>query len=177
MNLYLIGYRGCGKSTVTPLVAQRLNREFVDTDEVIVQHAGQSIAEIFTKYGEAEFRRLETDAVTAIDRAQQLVVSLGGGAILAETNRQWMKANGKTVWLTADPEVLWARINNDESSSATRPDLTDDGGLAEVRNVLAQRTELYDGCADYTINVADSSPKQVAESIACWWQTVDKKKV
>lgn len=174
MNIYLIGYRGCGKSSVAPLVARTLGRRVVDTDQRIEQATGRTIAEIFAVDGETVFRDLEQKAVAAVAEQTSQVVSLGGGAILREANRCVLAETGKTVWLTATAEVLWARISGDDASDSMRPNLTDTGGLAEVERVLAERTSVYDACADYTIDTNGRTIEQIAEQICQWWQSVDK---
>ena len=173
MNLYLIGYRGCGKSTVAPLLATHLHGEYVDTDRLIEHRVGRSIREIFLQQGEAEFRRLETSVICSLPAQGNRIVALGGGAVLAEANRAWLAASGKTVWLTAPPEILWRRIQSDPTSQQRRPDLTAQGGLAEVEQILGTRAAIYAGCADYTIDVSDLSPRQIAAHIVDWWQAVD----
>lgn len=173
MNLYLIGYRGCGKSTVAPLLASHLHWEYVDTDLLIEHRVGRSIREIFLQQGEAEFRRLETEVICSLPAQGNRIVALGGGAVLAEANRAWLAVSGKTVWLTAPPEILWRRIQSDPTSQQRRPDLTAPGGLAEVEQILGTRAAIYAGCADYTIDVADLSPRQIAAHIVDWWQAVD----
>ena len=175
MNLYLIGYRGSGKSTVAPLLACRLGRNSIDTDLLIEEKSGKSISQIFADQGEAEFRRLESNAIAAYEGSANLIMSLGGGAPLAEINRNWIALNGKTVWLTASAEVLYLRIIGDPSSGTTRPNLTDQGGLLELSTILATRTAVYEDCADYAIDVAEKSPEQIAEAIVDWWNSVDKK--
>jgi shikimate kinase len=173
MNLYLIGYRGSGKSSVAPLLARELNRELVDTDDLIENQTGASISQIFSQHGEPEFRRIETEIICSISSCENRVVSLGGGAPLAEQNRVWLKSNGRTIWLTAPPNVLWERISGDATSTQRRPDLTDDGGRLEVERVLATRIPIYSECADYTIDVREMSPEQIADNIARWWESVD----
>lgn len=173
MNLYLIGYRGCGKSTVAPLVAQRLGWKYVDTDDFIEMAGDMSIAEIFLKRGEAEFRFRETDAIAGFAALSNVVVSLGGGAPISESNRELIATSGKAVWLNADPETLWQRISADASSVTRRPDLTDSGGKAEVVELLAVRYPVYESCSDFTIEVDGLSPEEVAEYIVQWWETVD----
>ena len=174
MNLYLIGYRGSGKSTVAPLLARLLGIDFVDTDQSIVDTSGELIAEIFETRGESGFRILESAAIKKFPAEAKQVISLGGGAPTNDSNRKWMKQNGKTAWLTAPPEILWGRICSDANSKSTRPDLSDQGGLAEVRELLAVRETVYRECADYTIDVSEWPPEQVAAKIACWWNSVDK---
>ena len=171
MNLYLIGYRGSGKTIVAPLLAKQLGWTAHDTDSEVVLLAGCPISQMFAEYGESCFREWETTVIEALSRQSNLVVSTGGGAPLAEANRQRMAGTGRVIWLQASPIVLWKRISAD--AHADRPDLTDQGGLEEVKQVLAARCEIYDACADYKLNVESLSPEQIAERIAEWWDPVD----
>lgn len=172
-NLYLIGYRGSGKSTVAPLIASRLQLEFVDTDTMAENIVGLSVAEIFSQLGEAEFRRAEAESVVIASSFSDQVVSLGGGAPLLAASRSIMKATGRIVWLDASAEILWQRISADSRSESLRPALTEQGGFAEVESVLEARRPIYAECADFTVDVGSRSPQEVAERIVAWWQSVD----
>ena len=173
MNLYLIGFRGSGKSTVAPLIASQLEWSFDDTDEQVVLLAGCPISQIFEEYGEAVFREWETTVLQALSLQSSVVVSTGGGCPLSNTNRDLMANTGKIVWLRAGAEVLWSRIKADNKSEAQRPNLTKDGGLLEVQRVLASRISIYAACADYTVDVETLSPEQIAKQIANWLDPVD----
>ena len=174
MNLYLIGYRGCGKSTVGKLVAANLDWPFIDTDQEIETLTGQTICNIFEEDGESVFREWESTVIEAVATRTQTIISLGGGSILADINRNTIKSNGWTVWLDAPAEVLYERIQQDEQSPATRPPLTELDELAEVKQGVAKRRNLYEACADYTVAVAELSPNQVADRIVNQWHSVDK---
>lgn len=171
MNLYLIGYRGSGKSTVAPLLANLLGWTWLDSDGQVELLAGCSVAQIFAENGEACFRKWETNVIEALSRKSNLVVATGGGAPMALQNRRLMAASGRQIWLKAAPKFLWARILSDETSQ--RPALTDKSGLAEIQQVLAERTSIYEACADYAIDVESLSPEQIAQQIAEWWVSVD----
>ena len=174
MNLYLIGYRGCGKSTVAPLIGQRLGWKSVDADDLVESDAKSTIAEIFAEHGEAQFRKLETHVIERISSESGLVVSLGGGAPMFPVNRELMAGSGKAVYFSASWRVLWSRIAQDETTEDRRPDLTDLGGQAEVEQLLKSRVPVYEACADYTINVDVSSPQEIADAIVNWFQSDDK---
>ena len=179
MNLYLIGYRGSGKSTVAPLVSSAIQSkethwESVDSDDLVESTAGTSIARIFAERGEAEFRRRETEIISQLAQRSNLVVSLGGGAPMFEFNRELISASGKTVWLYAKSNLLWQRISTDETTRQRRPDLTDHGGREEVIRLLEQRNPVYKACADYTIDVGDLSPQEIADRIVNWFESDDK---
>lgn len=169
MNLVLIGYRGCGKSRVGARLAERLGMPCVDTDALIEARAGTSIRQIFTERGEAAFRDLESQIVEEVSRGDDQIISAGGGVILRDANVTALKRNGKLVWLTAPPEVLWSRIQADMQSESTRPNLTSSGGLEEVQEVLARRTPLYARAADFQIDTSATDAAEVTEKIARWW--------
>ena len=174
MNLYLIGYRGSGKSTVAPIVAEMLGRPWVDADDRVEERAEKSIADIFASEGEAHFRDLEAAVVSELASDREQVISLGGGAPMFERNRTQLTGSGKTVFLTAEIDVLWKRISGDQSTANRRPGLTDLDGRAEIETLLAKRNPVYKACADYTIAVDDLSPEEVAQQIVNWWSNVDR---
>ena len=173
MNLYLIGFRGCGKSTVGPLVAEALAWTAVDSDQEIETLTSRSIATIFAEEGEAGFREWETSVIQGYMTKNECVISLGGGAPTIATNRDAIKSSGKTVLLKADSEVLWERICKDPKTAQTRPSLTDKDGYEEVVQLLEQRAEVYAECADYTVDTGQLSPQQIADQIANWFDPVD----
>ena len=162
----LIGYRGSGKSVVGHELARLLGGDLKDTDEGVVDRAGRSIAEIFEAEGEAGFRRREAEAIAQVVKAKPMVISVGGGAVLDEGNVARLKAVARIVWLTAPPEVLWARIDTDHTTAASRPSLTGLGGLEEVQRVLAERRARYRQAADLAIDTNGKTPDQVAREIA-----------
>lgn len=145
MSIVLIGYRGSGKTTLGRLLAGQLGIAFVDLDEIITQSAGRSIKDIFATEGESGFRQRESQALLDALRRDRHVISLGGGAVLAEANRQAIQASGHAVvYLRASAEELHRRINADPSTAAQRPSLTRLGGtVEEVRTLLQQREPIY----------------------------------
>ncbi|MFQ5489563.1 MAG: shikimate kinase [Phycisphaerae bacterium] len=163
-NIVLIGYRGCGKSTVGQRLAQRLGRPFVDTDELIEQEAGMSIADIFAAEGQVGFRGREVAVIERIARQTGQVIAVGGGAVTDPRNAQRLKAGGTLIWLTAPADVLWQRIERDSATYASRPDLTATGGLAEVRQVLADREPIYRALADLVLDTQGQSIEQIVEA-------------
>ena len=168
MNIYLIGYRGSGKTTIARQLATMLWWNWLDADPHLEQRAGKSIREIFEAEGEAGFREREAKTVVELSAYSQLVVALGGGVVLREENRDKLKTSGKCVWLKASPELLWSRIHADPTTSERRPNLTSQGGLDEVRKLLAERTPLYEQCADFTVETDKRAPFAIATTIARW---------
>jgi shikimate kinase len=165
MNLFLVGYRGSGKSTIAHLVAERLDWGWLDTDVEIERRAGKTIAEIFADEGEPAFRDRESRVLEDVSQRSKLVLALGGGIVLAEQNRHCLKTRGRTAWLMAKPETLWRRISADSSTAQRRPNLTTGGGLAEVEAILAARTPLYRQCADWVVDTEGRTPAEVAGEI------------
>ncbi|HKQ50475.1 MAG TPA: shikimate kinase [Phycisphaerae bacterium] len=173
MNLVLVGYRGSGKSTVGEILARRMGWRFLDLDAVIVERAGQSIAQLFATEGEAGFRRREKEACESLRKAKNHVVALGGGALEDPETRLAAKRLGKIVWLRAPAAILWSRISRDPSSPRNRPDLTPGGGLAEVETTLKLREANYGAMAAHQVDTISDSPEQVAEAIELWFRAND----
>lgn len=168
MNLYLIGYRGSGKTTVAAELARLLGWKWLDADEEIEQRAGKTIKEIFASSGEQSFRDLEAAVIADLAELSDRVIALGGGAVLREESRMAIRASGKVVWLQASAGVLYRRISGDASTAERRPNLTAAGGLAEVERLLAIRAPLYAACADLTLDAEASLPAELASQIAIW---------
>jgi len=164
----LIGYRASGKTTVGRLAAGLLGGAFVDTDQVVMQQAGRSIAEIFEAEGEAGFRRRERVAIERVTRDPPKVIAVGGGAIEDQANVKTLKRVATIIRLIAPPEVLWRRIQIDAASSSLRPPLTAGVGLEQVREVLQRREPFYQAAADITIDTSSRSPIAVAREIVKW---------
>jgi len=165
MNIFLIGYRGTGKTTVANNLGEQLGWSSLDTDAEIQQRANKTIAQIFIADGEPVFRDWEMSVIKDLAAHDYLVISLGGGAILREQNRNVISGRGKTVWLRASPETIYERINADQVSAKQRPNLTAGGGLPEIREVLAQREPIYRQCADVTVDTEGKTPSGVTDEI------------
>jgi len=165
MNVVLIGYRGCGKTTVGRLLASRLGWPFVDTDTLIEEGTGATIRELFSDGAEQAFRDLESEVVTEVARRDHQVISTGGGVVLRESNTRALKRNGRLVWFTAPADVLWQRILNDKSRLVNRPAVDKAGGLRIVEDALAVREPLYARSADVIIDTRGRSPAELADDI------------
>jgi shikimate kinase len=165
MNLFLIGYRATGKSTVAKVLAARLDWPWVDTDAEIELRAGKSIADVFSQDGERPFRDLETSVVNDAAAKDGYIVSLGGGAVLREENRHALAGRGKTIWLRSSVAAIQRRLLADPRTAANRPSLTPRGLAEEVEHVLAERTPIYAACADAALDIDDKTPEAIAEEI------------
>lgn len=162
MSILLIGYRGCGKTTIGRKLADRLWQPFVDTDDLVVQKAGKSIKDIFEQDGEPHFRDLESVVLIEALGLQDVVLSLGGGAVLREANRRAIRASGhKVIYLRSDPATLHRRIQEDAATASMRPALTALGGTEEeVAQVLAQREPLYRQTMTAELEVTHLTPEE-----------------
>ena len=164
-NLLLIGDRGAGKTTVGRLVAEHLGWAFVDADDEVEQLAGKTIADIFAEDGEEAFRDLEEQTVANLCQRAQHVISLGGGAVLRQANRNAIAAAGTVVWLTASPATIHQRLHADDTTAERRPNLTSLGGLDEIELVLQTREPIYRECADMSIDTDANTLDEVAANI------------
>jgi len=140
-NIYLIGFMGCGKSTVGSALATTLGRQFIDTDIVIEQQNGMTIPQIFQKYGETHFRALEKACIRTITCQNNYVVALGGGSVLDPENWDRISHSGFTVALDYPVSVLYERLKNDTH----RPLLsgTTEEKITAIQNLLEQRQKYY----------------------------------
>jgi shikimate kinase len=166
--LYLIGYRGTGKTTVGQVLAERVGWTFLDADVVLEATAGKSIKEIFAAEGEVGFRDREAQNLRELSVRSQSIVATGGGIILREENRRVLKETGFVAWLTAPVDEIAARMAADPSTGDRRPNLTV-GGTIEIAELLKQRESLYRDCADLEIDTNGRSPEFVVERILMQW--------
>lgn len=108
--VFLIGYMGCGKTTLGEVLARQMQLRFIDLDEYIEARSGKSVVEIFDEMGENRFRELETAALQEVASMTDVIVSCGGGTPCHGDNMALMNASGVTVWLTTSPERITARL-------------------------------------------------------------------
>jgi len=152
-NIVLIGFMGCGKTTIGRQLASRLAFGFTDTDALIEARIGVSIAEYFTKHGEDAFRDIESEVINRVSNLANQVIATGGGAILREDNRMYLHSGNAVIWLTARPDVVVART---ERRRGVRPLLsTDEDPIERVLRILAIRGPLYQSIADVIVDTSD----------------------
>jgi shikimate kinase len=142
----LVGMMGCGKTAVGRAVATKLNTDFLDSDQEIVEAAAMSIAEIFERDGEGFFRDRETEVIRRLLESRVGVLSTGGGAFMSQKNREMISEFGVSVWLDADLEILWNRVKHKD----TRPLLRTANPKATLTEIYKTRVPLY-GLADLSV--------------------------
>ncbi|KQR30540.1 shikimate kinase [Rhizobium sp. Leaf155] len=159
-NIVFVGLMGAGKSAIGRSVAQQLRIPFVDTDDEIERVSRMTISELFASYGEEEFRALETRVIKRLLRGGPKVVSTGGGAFINENTRRHIKRGGVSLWLKADLEVLWERVNKRDH----RPLLKTENPKATLAALMEKRYPVY--CeADITIESRDVRKDIIATEV------------
>ena len=159
MNIVLCGMMGAGKTSVGKKLEEMTGRPCVDTDDMIVEKHGR-ITDIFEKYGEPYFRDLETGVAEEISKSDNLIVSTGGGMVMRPLNAEFLKRNGKIVFLRARLETLLKRVEGDDS----RP-LLKGGAEERLRELIAVRTPVYEAAADFVVDTDGMSLEDVAREI------------
>ncbi len=170
LNIYLIGMMGCGKSTIGPLLAERLGYSFLDTDSTIEKLVGQSISEIFQTVGEAEFRQIETQVLAEVSAHTRLIVATGGGIAIERENWNHLH-QGLVIWLDPSIDVIVERLQSDTSRPllATSEDLQ-----PKLERILAERHHRY-AAADLHIAIAQNcTPEEIIDRILTAIPTVLK---
>ncbi len=160
-NIFLIGPMGAGKSTIGRQLAQMLNMDFLDSDAVIEERAGADIDWIFDIEGEAGFRKRESRILHELTQAQGLVLSKGGGCLLAKDNRNVLSARGIVVYLETTVDKQFERTQRDKK----RPLLQTEDPYKTLEELARIRNPLYEEIADITIQTDEQSAKVVATQI------------
>jgi len=176
MNIYLIGYRCSGKSSVGKILAANLGMRFTDTDTEIVNRAQKSISEIVETSGWDEFRRIEKNIIRELSALEKNVVATGGGAVLDGENAGYMKKTGIVVWLRATPLTIKERIKKDHGTKDFRPALTVKGTFEEIDEIFQARNHIYEEAMDYCIDTDSLDINYVCRDIIKLIETVKEKR-
>jgi shikimate kinase/3-dehydroquinate synthase len=163
-RIFLTGFSGTGKTTVAPMLAERLGWEMIDTDDVIEMTHGR-ITEIFRQQGEERFREMESDVLNEACSRNNVVIATGGGIILNVDNRCLMSDGGFVVCLESRPDTIFRRMRDRvEEDELDRPLLVSSDPLARIRDLKAARQHLYALC-DWTVHTDSLTPEQVVDEI------------
>ena len=161
-GIYLVGFMGCGKTSVGELLAERLAWDFVDLDSEIERQAGSRIAEIFDQFGEPAFRALESQALAKqlelIKESRARVVALGGGAFVDAGNREMIERFGVSIWLNGTAEQLWERVSDDDERPLARD-------RAAFEALHRKRGPDYEQ-ADFRVDIGSRTTKEIVEVIS-----------
>ncbi|MDO9510795.1 MAG: shikimate kinase [Bacteroidales bacterium] len=164
MLVYLIGYMGCGKSTIGPRLARLLEYQWLDLDEAIEDKYHISIHKIFEKYGEENFRMIEKTALEQTFSLNNTVISTGGGTPCYFDNLQIMKANGLVIYIKLSPGMLLNRLSISKKPRPILRDLSADDLKNKITDQIIQRSEFYEK-AHIIITHNHATPSRMAELI------------
>jgi shikimate kinase len=141
--IFLIGFMGCGKTTLGRKLALRLGYEFMDLDHILEAQAGMSIAEYFSSFGEAAFRKLESDVLKLTQYPEHAVISTGGGLPCFFDNMEWMNAHGRSLYIQLSPKTLADRLANEKTKRPLLQDKHGDALIAFIEDKLTEREAFY----------------------------------
>jgi shikimate kinase len=165
MNIVLIGYRCSGKTEVGKILARELEKDFLDTDELIEDNAGCSIEAIISRDGWNHFREIEKSLIEKVSRRNNLIIATGGGVVIDEDNVKNLKKNAWIVWLNGESEVLRERMDKEQRSGKIRPSLTGEDSLEEIKQVMDVRIPLYEKTANFVVDTSTVTSAEVAALI------------
>jgi shikimate kinase len=160
-NLILVGMMGAGKTTVGRLLARRLKRPFVDSDDVIVRRCGVSIPVIFEIEGEVGFRQRERQTIAELCGQRGAVIATGGGAVLSPENRNAIAGGGRVIYLHGRPNQLWHRVRHDRN----RPLLATPDPQKRLDELYAQRDPLYREVAEIVLDTGRQSAQTLVKDL------------
>lgn len=158
-HIFFIGFLGAGKSTLARNLGRMFNRRFVDTDRLVERRAGHTVTELFELEGEPHFRALETEALETLRFERSLLVSCGGGIVETPRNLELMREMGYCVYLDGDIDDSLRQIRR----SDTRPDFR---SAEHATRLLEHRRPLYVQAADFTVDIRNTSFKDVSYAVA-----------
>lgn len=149
-NIILIGFMGCGKTSVGIKLSYLLKQIMTDTDRMIERQSQMTISEIFDKYGEETFREMETECLKKLlQESDNRIISVGGGLPMQSENRVLLKRLGKVIYLRVTAATVCERLSGDMS----RPLLQGPNPEQKVRELLEKRSPIYESVADIIIDV------------------------
>ena len=159
-NILLVGFMGCGKSTIGRILHKSLDYPLIDTDQQIEKQTGKKISTIFEEEGEDAFRQLETQLLEKLIEKQtnHTIISTGGGIITLPENLPLLRQLGFVIWLSCSPEV----INERTSRNNNRPLLQCDNPQEVIATMLAERAPLYEATSHLKINTSDLEINEIS---------------
>ena len=160
-NIFFIGLMGAGKTTIGKILAKQLGKQFYDTDHEIEKRTGVKISVIFELEGEAGFRKRENAIIEELAQLNNIVMATGGGAVLLESNRQWLKSHGTVIYLRAQVGELWHRMRNDKH----RPLLQNVDIRAKLEQLYAERNPLYTQTATHIVDTGNQPVAAILSQI------------
>jgi shikimate kinase len=175
MNIYLIGFRCTGKTSIGKIIAQKLGMKFIDADDELVTQQGITIADMVDMHGWDFFREKESEVIKKLSEMNNTVVGTGGGVIINRMNAECMKRSGIVVWLKANPETIKQRMLQDKKTDESRPSLTSKGIIDEIQEVIEERAPFYKGAMTFDISTDTIGIEEAANHIIVKIQKLSNK--
>ncbi len=161
-HIFLIGFMGVGKSTISSELSRLSKRKEIDTDAQIIKEQKMTIPELFEKKGEAYFRNCETNLLERLkEKEEALIISCGGGMAMRKQNAALMKESGIVVWLTATPETILERVRENQD----RPILKGNMNVEFIAELMEQRREKYEAAADIMVRTDNRTVEEICREI------------
>jgi shikimate kinase len=159
-NILLVGFMGCGKSTIGRVLHKSLDYPFIDTDHQIEKQTGKKISTIFEEEGEGAFRQQETQFLEKLIEKQtnHAIISTGGGIVTRPENFPLLRQLGFVIWLSCSPEVIYERTSRNNN----RPLLQCDNPQEVIATMLAERAPLYEAASHLKINTSDLEINEIS---------------
>ncbi len=171
-NIFLIGFMGAGKSTISDYLSTLFAMDVVEMDQLISKREGMSITDIFEVYGEQYFRDAETNLLIEMQSKKNMVISCGGGTPMRECNVAEMKKNGRVVLLNAKPETIYERVKD----SHDRPLIENNKNISFISGLMEKRREKYEAAADIIIETDGKNELEICEELVQRLMAVDSQK-
>ncbi len=159
-NIVLVGFMGAGKSTVSKKLAERLSREVISSDKLIVEREGRPITEIFAESGEPYFRKVEKQIVRELSQRDNVIIDCGGGVVLDPENLAHLKQKGVVFYLSATGDCIYLRIKE----QTDRPLLNVENPKERLEELLSKRQSFYEQ-ADVIVDTNDNDWDRICEEI------------
>lgn len=170
-NIILTGFMGSGKTSVGLRLSYRLRMPVEDTDKIIERREGRTVGAIFSEEGEAYFREQETALLQELlNRKRGYIFSVGGGTPVRPENRLLLRQLGRVIYLRTRPETVYERLKGDTG----RPLLQCEDPLERIKSLMAERSQVYESCADLTLDTDDVDIDEILDRIG---KEADKMKI
>ncbi|MBR4949538.1 MAG: shikimate kinase [Clostridia bacterium] len=162
--IYLIGFMGCGKTTIGKMLSEKLGYSFIDTDKYILKKQDKDIDTLYKEIGEEGFRQLEKNCLSDIaeNARKKQVVSTGGGILLEEENIKLMRENGYIIFIDSNIDDIKERLKNSKTIRPVLQDIKDDNGLEAE---FMKRHSLYEEVCNFKISGENMSPFNLCQNI------------
>lgn len=169
-QIFLTGLSGSGKSTVGRQVAELLRWDFIDTDMLLSERCGMPVGQVLVEYGEQRFRQMESEVLISVNDKKSVVIATGGGVIISEASRAFMREHGLTVYLETSVETAWQRVQeqiHQSGNDAVRPLVGETNGQQRLQDLYDVRKQWYEQAA-LCINTDKDPPDIVSKRIAAF---------